>query len=129
MKTRNVLVALMMTVCTFAAVVASAQQEEPAIKMYQAGENLKLVFGYDSKEPVVIDFLDANGTFGTDKVDQPGLVKGFIRHYHIKRDNNDAYWVNVENDFVSARFRIETKKGKLTSILETVTYNNPIAKR
>jgi hypothetical protein len=129
MKTRNVLAAMVMTVCMFATVVASAQQEEPAIKMYQAGESLKLVFGYDSKEPVVVDFQDASGTFGTDKIDQPGLEKGFIRHYHIKRDNNDAYWVNVKNDYVSARFKIETNKGKLTSILETVTYNNPIAKR
>lgn len=128
MKTKNVVAAFIIAVCTFAASGAFAQ-EQPAIKMYQAGENLKLVFAYDSKVPVIIDFLDANGTFGTDKVDHQGLKKGFIRHYRVKRDNSDAYWVNVKNDYVSARFIIETSKGKLTATLETVTYNNPVAMR
>jgi len=128
MKTRNVLVALVMTIATLASVIASAQ-EEPAIKVYPNGELLKVVFGYDSKVPVIVEFEDQNGIFSTDKVDAAAYIKGFMRRYDVRRENSEPYWLNIKNDLVSARFKITTQKGKLTSTLETVTYNNPIAKR
>lgn len=128
MKTRNILVACAIGVCMFATVAASAQ-EEPAIRVYQSGKLLKVVFGYDSKVPVIVEFLDQNGTFSTDKVDEAAFSKGFIRRYNIKRDQDDNFWINVKNDMVSARFKISTAKGKLTSDLESVTYNHPIAQR
>lgn len=128
MKTKNVVAAVILAVCTFAASGAFAQ--EPAITIYPSGDNLKLVFGYDSKVPVLVDFFDGKEVFGSDKIDQTKFDKGFIRKYQLKRPDLKTFWVNVKSNEVSAQFKLtSTGNGKWTSTLETVTYNNPVAMR
>jgi hypothetical protein len=128
MKTKNGVAALI-AVCTFAALGAFAQQQ-PAIRIYSAGDNLKLIFGYDSKTPVLVDFLDDQGVFGSDKVNQTKFAGGFIRRYKLNLRELNSFWVDVKNNEVSARFKLtSTANGKWVSTLETVTYNNPVAVR
>jgi hypothetical protein len=129
MKTRNVIAAAIIGVCVFATTSVFAQ-EKPSIQIYPSGENLKIAFGYDSKVPVFVSFHDNNGVFGTDKIDQTRFEKGFVKKYQIKRDIQNAYWVDVKNNLISARFKLEaTPKGQWVSTLESVTYNNPVAMR
>lgn len=129
MKTKNVVTAMIIAAFTFAASGAFAQ-ESPAIKIYQSGEYLKVVFGYDSTVPVSIDFLDNKGSFGSDRIHQTTFDKGFIKKYQLTREGRETFWVDVKNNVVSARFKLTaTPKGQWVSALETVTYNNPIAKR
>ncbi len=128
MKTKNVVAAFIIAVCTFAASGAFAQ-EQPAIRIYPSGENLKLVFGYDSKVPVLVDFYDSKGIFGSDKIDQTKFDRGFIKRYQLKRTDLKTFWVDVKSNEVSARFKLTSSDGKWTSVLETVTYNNPVAMR
>jgi hypothetical protein len=105
MKTKNVVAAFIIAVCTFAASGVFAQ-EQPAIRIYPSGENLKLVFGYDSKVPVLVDFVDNNGIFGSDKVDQTRFDGGFIKRYHLKRTDLKTFWIDVKSNEVSARFKL-----------------------
>lgn len=129
MKTRNILAALAMTVCMFATTAASAQGE-PAIKIYPTDDVLKVVFGYESKAPVTIDFIDNNGVLTSDRVEGIKYEKGFMKKYRIQRDSKELFWVHVRSEAVSASFKITTNsKGQYISNLETVTYNHPIAKR
>ena len=128
MKTKSVLAALMVSIGLFASAPSSAQTE-PAIKVYPSGELLKVVFAYDSKVPVIVEFEDQYGIFGTDRVEASSFSGGFMKRYQVKRENNEPYWLNIKNDSVSARFKITTQKSKITSTLETVTYTHPIAKR
>jgi hypothetical protein len=129
MKTKNVIAAFIIAVFTFAASGAFAQ-EQPAIRIYSTGDNLKLVFGYDSKVPVTVDFSDNEGIFGSDRVSQTKFTGGFIRRYKLNLTNMNSFWVDVKSNEVSARYKLTSAgNGKWTSMLETVTYNNPVAMR
>ena len=129
MKTKNTLAAMIIAIVAFTTFSAFAQ-EEPAIRIYPTGQNLKVVFGYDSTVPVTIDFIDNQGTFSSDQISQNKFKHGFIKTYSVKRDKQDTFWMEVKNNTVNARYKIKsTPKGQWVSTLETVTYNNPVAVR
>jgi hypothetical protein len=129
MKTKNVVTALILAVGTFVAAETIAQ-EQPAIQIYPSGDNLKVVFGYDSKVPVLVDFYDKQGALISDKIEPGTFNKGFVKKYQVDREGQETFWVDVRNNVVSTRFQITASpKGQWISKLESVSYNNPIAKR
>jgi hypothetical protein len=127
MKTRILLTGVIIALTAFFAV--TAQSNDPAVKILPAAEQgtLKLVYAYDSGNPVVVKFIDENGLLKTDRISEGSFNNGFLKKYDVSRIKARGFWVEVSSGDLTVRYKmVNDQKGRLVPYLEQTTYNHPM---
>jgi hypothetical protein len=112
-----------------AAFTANAQSSDPAIKILPAAEQgtVKLIYAHDSKNAVVVKFLDENGLLKTDHVKAGSFQNGFLKKYDISRIQANTLWVEVSSGDLTVRYKLmHDQLGRFVPYLEQTTYNHPM---
>lgn len=107
----------------------TAQSNDPAVKILPAAEQgtLKLVYAHDSRNPVVVKFIDENGLLKTDRIHAGSFNHGFIKKYDVNRIQATSFWVEVSSGDLTVRYKmVNDHKGRLVPYLEQTTYNHPM---
>lgn len=107
----------------------TAQSNDPAVKILPAAEQgtLKLVYAHDSRNPVVVKFIDENGLLKTDHIRAGSFNHGFLKKYDVSRIQAASFWVEVSSGDLTVRYKmVNDQKGRLVPYLEQTTYNHPM---
>lgn len=127
MKTRILLTGVITALTAFFSV--TAQSNDPAVKILPAAEQgiLKVVYAHDSRNPVVVKFIDESGLLKTDRISAGSFNHGFLKKYDVSRIQSRSFWVEVSSGDLTVRYKlINDEKGRLVPYLEQTTYNHPM---
>lgn len=131
MKTKTLILGVVIAVISAITIShADAQDGQlPAVKIIStdASDVVKLIYGYDSREPVTVTFLSKDGIFFQDIVRGENLANGFCKKYKLRPTADKDIWIEVSSLDLSVTYRMTvSENGKWTAQLETTTYNYPV---
>lgn len=131
MKTKTLILGVVIAVVS-ALTVGHAKAQDgqlPAVKIIPTEDSdvIRLIYAYDSREPVTVAFLNEDGIFFEDKVQGENLATGFIKKYKLRPTPGHDIRVEVSSLELSVTYRLMvSKNGTWTAQLETTTYNYPV---
>lgn len=131
MKTRTLILGVVIAVISALTVshVKAQDGQLPAVKVIPTDETdvIKVIYGYDSREPVMVTFLGEDGIFFQDKVQGENLTNGFSKKYKVRPVQGKEIHVEVSSLEISVKYRLTVSdRGKWIAQLETTTYNYPV---
>jgi len=131
MKTKMLILGVVVAaISTFMISRAEAQENPlPAVKIISTDrtDEVKLIFGYDSRIPVTVMFSNDKGIFFQDKIKGENLDKGFSKRYQLSPTPGNDVWVEVTSHELSVIYRMSVaKNGKWLAQLEKTTYHYPV---
>jgi Flp pilus assembly protein CpaB len=103
-------------------------QDIPAVKVISTDQSdmIKVIYAYNAVSPVKIKFTNAEGLLFEEKLKGKGLERGFMKRYNVEEIKGDIFWVEIESQELSVKFKVTpSKTEKLSSQLEKVTHNFP----
>jgi hypothetical protein len=101
-------------------------QDIPAVKVISTDQSdvINVIYAYSAVNPVKIKFMNADGLLYEEKLKGNGLEKGFMKKYNVAAIMGDIFWVEVDSQELSVKFKVTpSKTEKLSAQLETVTHN------
>lgn len=131
MKTKTLILGVVIAIIS-ALTVSHAKAQDgqlPAVKIIptDASDVIKLIYRYDSREPVTVTFLDEDGIFFEDIVQGENLATGFTKKYKLRPVSGSEIRVEVSSVDLSVTFRLMvSKEGTWTAQLQKTTYNYPV---
>lgn len=130
MKTKTIIFGIVIAAISSISITTKAQLNQPEIRIVPVIDPsvIKVIYGYDTKESVIVTFTQSdNRTILTDKIDGNDINGGFQRKYNMRKLKDDEFWVEVSSPELSARYKVaHDKNGKWSAQLEKTTYNYPI---
>ena len=131
MKTKMLILGVVIAVISAITVSRAKAQDGqlPAVKIISTdiSDVVKLIYGYDSREPVMVKFLGKDGIFFQDRVKGENLISGFSKKYKLRPTPGSDIRVEVSSNELSVTYHLTVgKNGKWTAQLETTTYNYPV---
>ncbi len=127
MKTQSIiLVVLVMLIGT----AAQAQEVNvPAIKILPMPQHgiLKVLYAYNSGQPVNVKFFDDDAVLFSDKIKANAFRNGFSRKYDVRNIASKTFYVEVSSETLSVTYQLTKSEdgNDLTSLLENVWYHYP----
>ncbi len=128
MKTRILVAGVLVAAISVFSISKSHAQEQPAIKVVPGMEKntVKLIYGYDTNQAVMVSFLDKSGVIRSERIKAKNFNRGFIKKYKIQRDQYDAVWMEIKSDDMAITYKlIAPKEGQWIAQLEKATYSYP----
>jgi hypothetical protein len=131
MKTKTLILGVVIAVIS-ALTVSHAKAQDgqlPAVKIIPTDEQdvIKVIYGYDSREPVTVTFLGEDGIFFQDRVQGENLSNGFSKKYKVRPVPGKEIRVEVSSTELSVKYLLTvSRNGTWTAQLETTTYNYPV---
>ena len=127
MKTQSII--LVVLVMLFGAAAQAQELNEPAIKILPTSQQgiLKVLYTYNSGQPVLVKFSDENTVLFSDRIKADSFKKGFARKYDVRQIAAKTFYIEVSSETVSATYRLTRSEDSdvLTPFLENVSYQYP----
>lgn len=127
MKTKSIITIALIGIVSLTALTANAQSE-PAIKIVPAVNEgiFKLIYAYDSHEPVQVKFFNEFGVLAVDKIAPKEFQNGFSKKFDTRKMEGGDFWVKISSADLSVTYRmVESKKGKsYQPVLESSTHES-----
>lgn len=126
---KTILLLAGMLIALTASFAVFAQSTDPAVKILPAAEQgtLKVVYAHNSRNNVVVKFIDENGLLKTDRIKAGSFNNGFLKKYDVRHIQSRNFWVEVSSGDLTVRYKlIHDNTGKLVPYLEQTTYNHPM---
>ena len=127
MKTQSIiLVVLVMLIGT----AAQAQEVNvPAIKILPMPQHgiLKVLYAYNSGQPVNVKFFDDDAVLFSDKIKANAFLTGFSRKYDVRNIASKTFYVEVSSESLSVTYQLTKSEdgNDLIPVLENVYYHYP----
>jgi hypothetical protein len=127
MKTQSIiLVVLVMLIGT----AAQAQEVNvPAIKILPMPQHgiLKVLYAYNSGQPVNVKFFDDDAVLFSDKIKANAFQNGFSRKYDVRNIAAKTFYVEVSSETLSVTYQLTKSEdgNDLIPVLENVYYHYP----
>ena len=127
MKTQSIiLVVLVMLIGT----AAQAQEVNvPAIKILPMPQHgiLKVLYAYNSGQPVNVKFFDDDAVLFSDKIKANAFRNGFSRKYDVRNIAAKTFYVEVSSESLSVTYQLTKSEdgNDLIPVLENVYYHYP----
>ena len=127
MKTQSIIIVVL--VMLFGAAAQAQELNEPAIKILPTSQQgiLKVLYAYNSGQPVLVKFSDENTVLFSDKIKANSFEKGFSKKYDVRQISAKTFYVEVSSETITATYRLTRSEDSdvLTPFLENVSYQYP----
>ena len=127
MKTQSIiLVVLVMLIGT---AVQAQEVNVPAIKILPMSQHgiLKVLYAYNSGQPVNVKFFDDDAVLFSDKIKANAFRNGFSRKYDVRNIAAKTFYVEVSSESLSVTYQLTKSEdgNDLIPVLENVYYHYP----
>lgn len=132
MKTKSIITAGLVALFSVSFFGAIAQQtSEPAIKILPTNQKgiIKVLYAYDSDQPVEIKFISEGEVLTYDKVKGEAFQHGFSKKYDVRNVKSKNFWVEVSSPSLMVTYKMTESNDRKSyvPILEKTTYNTLVA--
>jgi len=127
MKTQSIILVLLVMI--FGTAAQAQEVNEPAIKILPTSQQgiLKVLYAYNSGQPVLVKFSDENTVLFSDKIKADSFKKGFSRKYDVRNIAAKTFYVEVSSESLSVTYQLTKSEdgNDLIPVLENVYYHYP----
>jgi len=132
MKNKTIIIASLVTLFSASIFSVNAQQTtEPSVKILPTEEKgvLKVLYAYDTDQPVEVKFLTEDGTLTRDKIKASAFQNGFSKKYDVRNITSKFFWIEVSSSNLIVTYKMTESKDRKSyePTLEKTTYNTLVA--
>jgi hypothetical protein len=131
MKTRTIIIASVVALFSVSISSANAQHAgEPSVKILPTDQKgvLKVLYVYDTDQPVEVKFLTKEEVLTSDKIKGATFQNGFSKKYDVRNITSRNFWIEVSSPNLTVTYKITESKDRKSFVpfLEKTTYNNSL---
>lgn len=129
---KSIIIAGLVTLFSTSLFNAMAQQaSEPAVRILPTNKEgiIKVLYAYDSDQPVEIKFISEGEVLTCDKVKGQTFQHGFSKKYDVRNVKSKNFWVEVSSPSLMVTYKMTESNDRKSyvPILEKTTYNTLVA--